>query len=102
MLTHLGKIFRSLGQYSWNEWVYIERTDVRDSETKCLVLNPDNAELGSDDFTPEPVERLDMVEFLSVQDLVSVKENLLRQKPEATISDMCNAAVYYFDNDAFI
>ncbi|QWK81310.1 DUF7716 domain-containing protein [Ochrobactrum sp. BTU1] len=102
MLTDLEKVFRNLAQYSWKEWVYIERTDVRDSKTKCLVLNPDNAELGSDDFTPEPVERLDMVEFLSVQDLVSVKENLLRNRPGATIFDMCDAAVFYFENDAFV
>ncbi len=100
-ITNLGDVLRDLGQYSWQEWVYIDRAGVKDVGLKCLVLDPDNTELGSDDFTPEPVEHLNMVEFLSIQDLISVKEGILKKNPMADISDICNAAIFYFENDAF-
>lgn len=102
MTKALGDILANLDAYSWNEWVYICRAERKNLNTACIVLNPDEAELGEDGFTPLFVEKLSMEEFLSIQDLRSVRDNLFCQNPIAEIKELCDAALYYYECDSFI
>lgn len=70
-------------------------------ESQCIVLDPDEVELGADNFTPLLVEQHAMGEFLSIQDIRSVQEHILRTNPEATRFELCDAVCYYFESDAF-
>lgn len=98
----LGTILANLDAHSWREWVYIDNSVYPDLDSSCIVLNPDEAVLGEDDFTPLAAEHLGMEEFLSIRDLMAVRDNLCARKPEASIAEICGAARYYFENDSFV
>ena len=72
------------------------------ASTLCLVINPDKEELGLDNFTPLIAEESSMQEFLSVQDLRSVVKNLKSWHKTPSVEDLSLAAVYFFENDAFM
>ncbi|WP_123639914.1 DUF7716 domain-containing protein [Altererythrobacter sp. FM1] len=97
----LAEVLDNLSSYSWRDWVYLRRNLPITVESECIVLNPDEAELGSDDFTPLQVEQHAMEEFLSIQDIRSVQDHLKKVNPEATRAEFCDAVHYYFENDAF-
>ncbi|WP_249979060.1 DUF7716 domain-containing protein [Vreelandella olivaria] len=102
MAEKLGDVLDNLDIYEWRDWVYLDQTKGANLRSSCIVLNPDEAELSEDGFTPLAVERLSMEEFLSIQDLISVRDNLLVRWPSVGIKEICDAAVYYYENDAFI
>jgi len=102
MQITLREVLLRLDKFSWKDWGYVPVSTSLSLETECAVLDSDQAELGADDFTPLEAERLGMEEFLSVQDLKSIKDNLLSMKTEASPSDLLSASVYYFEHDAFL
>ncbi|MGR2741107.1 DUF7716 domain-containing protein [Billgrantia sp. Q4P2] len=102
MTETLGNILANLDAYSWNDWVYLSDVENANIDSVSLVINPDEAELSEDEFTPLLAEKHAMEEFLSVQDLKSVRDNLIFQKPTAGLEDLCAASLYYYKNDAFI
>lgn len=102
MTKNLRDVLADLDAYSWNEWVYLCRTEIKNLDTACIVVNPDEAELGEDGFTPSLAEKLSMEEFLSIQDLRSVRDNLLCQNPAPEIEELCDAALYYYEHDSYI
>ncbi|WP_413208468.1 hypothetical protein [Rhodospirillum sp. A1_3_36] len=101
MMRTLTEVLENLASYSWRDWVFLDRKSAITMKSQCIVLDPDDAELGADNFTPLLVEQHAMDEFLSIQDIRSVQEHLLRDNPAATRSELCNAVCYYFENDAF-
>lgn len=101
-IESLGEILEDLSRFSWKECVYIQDTISPSVSTPCLVINDDEAELGSDDFTPIEAEKRGMVEFLSIHDLQGVLRNLEHIEPNSAPEIKCAAAVYYFENDAFM
>jgi hypothetical protein len=79
----------------WNLWVYSESFANLGPDTQCMVLDADNAELGSDDFTPLEVEACGYQELISMQDLQVIVKN-------TDSSKIINAIDYYVKNDAFL
>ena len=102
MPEKLSDVFANLDKYSWRDWVYLCRKNRLNNLSSCIVLDPDKAELGGDGFTPLAAERLCLEEFLSIQDLRSVRDNLFSIKPTAGVEDLCDAAIYYYEHDAFM
>ena len=102
MRSTLGEVLGGLDKFDWKQWVYILRGDGISAATSCIVLDPDAAELGLDDFTPVEVESAGMEEFLSVHDLMAIQKNLNMWQSEPPLSEKCRASVYYFENDAFM
>jgi EAL domain-containing protein (putative c-di-GMP-specific phosphodiesterase class I) len=100
--TTLGSVLLNLDELDWRQWVYIEMQAGLSASASCLVINPDEAELGPDDFTPLAAEEASMQEFLSVQDLRSVVRNMKTWREGASVDDLSLAAIYYFENDGFM
>jgi len=102
METTLGEILNDIHLYSWKNWVFVQDEKRISSASSCLVIDTTVSETGSDGFTPLEVEKRQMSEFLSIQDLKDIVEVLEYSNCDATIELKCAAAVYYFENDAFM
>ena len=50
MLMALGDILQDVGRFTWRDWVYVRDLDIFAARSECLVLDPDEAELGSDAY----------------------------------------------------
>ena len=98
----LGDVLNDLTQYSWKNWVYVRSEGVVSPAIPCLVIDTEQAELGSDNFTPLEAEKHQLSEFLSIQDLTDIIEYLERDQPDSSIETKCEAVAYYFKNDAFM
>ncbi len=102
MTIKFGEVLVSLENYSWREWVYIFKGHLIDSNTKCLVLNPDEVELSSDGWTPVAAIEQSLVEYVSIQDIRDIEQSLYSWKPKATVEQLCKAIKYYHINDNFV
>lgn len=100
--TTLGGLLNDLSRFLWKNWVYIEPASGFSPSTPCLVIDTAEADLGSDNFTPLEAEQRSMIEFLSVQDLKDIIENLEYFQIAPPIEVKCAAAAYYFEHDAFM
>ena len=98
----LGDVLNDLTKYSWKNWVFVQNEGIVSPATPCLVIDTEQAELGSDDFTPLEAEKRQLSEFLSIQDLKDIIEYLERDQIDPSIETKCAAAAYYFKNDAFM
>ena len=97
----LGELFSQLDQHSWKNWVFTSDPQSLNLETKCLIIDTNLAETGKDDFTPLIAEQEGMLEFLSVQDMLMVREYLKNVGFEANSQVELFAVQYYFDRDAY-
>jgi hypothetical protein len=68
----------------------------------CIAFDPDEQDLGADDFTPIEIESRGFSELLSVADINDVISNANEQKSDLRYSDIEKAIEYYVKNDAFI
>lgn len=79
----------------WNLWVYSEPYSSLTPETQCIAIDADNAELGTDDFTPLEIQKCGFQELISMQDLQAVLKNTNNQMAVKAID-------YYVKNDAYL
>jgi hypothetical protein len=100
--TNLGQVSNGISRFSWKDCVYIKSGTLVSPSSSCLVIDGDEAELGTDGFTPWEAEKRGMAEFLSIHDLQGVIENLQHHQTDPSADALCVAAVYYFENDAFL
>ncbi|MCT7375981.1 DUF7716 domain-containing protein [Chelativorans salis] len=98
----MADIINALEAQSWSSWVYLDDAATLTGETDVLVIDPDEAELGNDDFTPLVVQEAGYSEFLSIADMQSVVSNLSQQISEPSLDQKIQALQHYFANDAFI
>lgn len=96
-----GEVLKDLDTYEWRDWVYIDAQKRAGIETPCVVLNPDKEPIGNDGSTPVAAEQLGLEEYLSIQDLRAIRDNLLERVPSATTAQLCEAADFFFENDAY-
>lgn len=99
---NLGDVLENLSEFFWKECVYIQEIGSPSVSTPCLVIDDNEAEPGSDGFTPLEAEKRGMVEFLSIHDLQGVLKYLAHYQPDASVETKCAAAAYYFEYDAFM
>ncbi|MBO6604059.1 MAG: hypothetical protein JJ949_12590 [Roseicyclus sp.] len=97
----LSSVVESLDELNWKKWVYLDVEQKIGAETPCLLLNPDEADLGADGFTPLAAEEASMKEFLSVQDLRSIVANFKAGHESPSMDDLLSAIVYFYEKDAF-
>ena len=97
----LSKLIENAGQQSWKLWIYVEPYSKISGELRCITVDVDNAELGSDGFTPQVVQDKGMIEFISMQDL----QGILKYLSESSVSDESTAIehIYYFlEHDSYL
>ena len=91
----LSNLIAEAKELEWNLWVYSEPSDSLNSDTQCVAIDADNADLGSDGFTPLEVENRGFQELISVQDLQAVLKN-------SSAKMAVKAIDYYVKNDAYL
>lgn len=91
-----------MDSFDWNEWVYIDLDSDFNLDSECVVVNPDNAELSYDGFTPRIVKDRNFSEFLQISDIRSVIENIFQQEIDVNYENILKACKFYFDNDAYL
>lgn len=101
MIT-LRTVLLSLDNFDWKDFVYIANKTAITVECACMVLNPDDTNLAEDGFEPQQAVDQGMIEFLSVQDLRSIVDNLAFQTKNSDLSQLLSAVIYYAENDAYM
>jgi hypothetical protein len=97
----LDEILAKIENLDWRLQVYVRRSNRVELTSECILIDVDDAELGSDGFTPKEAEDAGMDEFLAVNDIAGVKNHLLRSGAETQNPALLRACVYYFENDAY-
>lgn len=97
----LQEVFDRLASFAWNDWVYVNMECGLDLNSECSVLNPDNAEISDDGFTPKIEKDRSLSEFLQISDIRSIIENMIQQEIDIDHMKIFFACKYYFDNDVF-
>lgn len=98
----LKEVILELDKLSWKYWVYSESYEEFNGEIKCLVLDVDNVDLGSDNFIPLEAEKRSYRELISVQDLQSVVENARLVLKNNQEEYLIRAVEFYIENDAYL
>lgn len=99
--TTLGELLSQLNQLSWKNWVFTSDPQDMDLKSRCLVIDTELAELAKDDFTPLIAEQEGLEEFLSIHDILSVREYLKNIGFVGNSKAELFAVQYYFDRDAY-
>lgn len=100
-VTTLGEVLSQLDQHSWKNWVFTSDPQNMNSKSRCLVIDTELAELGKDDFTPLIAEQEGLEEFLSIHDILSVREYLKNIWFVGNSKAELFEVQYYFDRDAY-
>jgi len=98
----LRDVLTGINQQPWNFALYMPHGVDWNSDTQCAVLNPDDFDNESDPERPRFAADNGLFYALGIQIVKSIVENATEQKPHATTSDLVDAFVYYYDNDAYI
>ena len=64
-----GNILSNVDPHSYKLSLFLAEPESLSKETFCIIVDTEEAELGSDDFTPLIAEQLNMSEFLSVHEI---------------------------------
>ena len=99
--TTLGELLSQLNQHSWKNWVFTSDPQNMDLKSRCLVVDTELAELAKDDFTPLIAEQEGLKEFLSIHDILDVREYLKNIGFVGNCKAELFAVQYYFDRDAY-
>ena len=100
MIT-LEKMIRKALLLNWKLWVYIEPHNKLIPDLKVLILDVDNEELGSDNFTPSVVEEQGYIELLSIHDIQGILLNM-NYNSETDINKVLKYITYYIKHDAYL
>lgn len=74
---------------------------IRDNNSECTVLDPDDVENDIDE-EPKFAAENNMKYALSMQDLQGIVDNAYHQNPNCKENDLLQAFLFYYDHDAFI
>ena len=100
--TDLESVLEQIDSLNWELETYIPDKSVVAKETRVLVIDDEAEERRDEIGEPLHPAEIGFKPFLSVADLQDVKDNLIKQKPSATVINLIQAIRYYLDNDAFI
>ena len=68
----------------------------------CWLVTTDDLSDKESDTGVSSLEQQGLTEFISVQDLMGVKSNLLAQITDVNLTTLLAAALHYFENDSFL
>lgn len=97
----LRKVLSNIKEYNWSDALYLPEDETWDLETKAAIIDPDDVEDDSDEV-PLFAKQNDLMYALDIQTIKGIINNALMQKNDCTHSDLLEAFLYYYDNDAFI
>ncbi|MEQ9241353.1 DUF7716 domain-containing protein [Roseovarius indicus] len=101
ILTTFGELLNHLDTFDWQDAIYVSGAINLQLDTTCIVLAPDEAPLGTDEFTPLIVEQCGMEEFLFVEDVRDIRNYVSASGfPENRGAELF-AIRFYWANDAF-
>lgn len=98
----LRDMLDSIDKQPWDFALYMPHGVDWNENTLCAVLNPDDFDNEPDPDRPKFAADHGLHYALGIQVVKSIVENARAQRHGATISDLVNAFVYYYDNDAYI
>lgn len=91
---------------SVREWVYLPRNMEWSLDSKSATLEseevPPELEDEPDAGLPQFAKRHDLVQAVPVGTLQDIVSNALQQNPDASLDELFDAFVFYYNNDAFI
>ncbi|WGY71010.1 hypothetical protein KEC55_28830 [Burkholderia cepacia] len=101
-LTVLREVLVGIDQVPWNYALFMPHGVDWNENTKCAVLNPNDFENEPDPDRPRFAVDNDLHYALGIQIVESIVDNARDQRDNASVSDLVDAFVYYYDNDAYI
>ncbi len=93
-------VLLNVNEFSWRDTLFLPKDDIWSLSSMCAVLYTDDLE----DSEEVPQFALDnnLVWALNIQDVQNIFENAKQQRFLCSDTDLLEAFLYYFDNDAFI
>lgn len=101
-LIVLRDVLSAIDKLPWNFALFMPHGVDWNENTPCAVLNPDDFENEPDPDRPKFASENGLYYALGMQVIESIVENARDQKQDATMSDLVDAFIYYYDNDAYI
>ncbi|WP_257819108.1 DUF7716 domain-containing protein [Burkholderia glumae] len=101
-LTVLGDVLRNVSEFPWNHALYMPHGVDWTASTACAVLDPDDFENEANPERPKFAIEHSLHYALGIQVVQSIVENARLQRPDATVPDLVEAFIFYYDNDAYI
>ncbi len=100
-LMTLGRLLQDAAKLPWNHAVYLPAKGKWDESTECLVLDPNDL---PDDVqeAPRAAKERGFRYALGVSAVQDIVANAREQRPEAAVSLLVRAFLFYYDHDAFI
>lgn len=98
----LGDILVEPEKFVWGAFVFALFEDGLRLDTPVIVVPESDPELEEETISVNGFEKLDFEELLSVDDIISVRENLKNQGQAPDAETMLVATKYYYQYDAYI
>ena len=98
----LGDILVEPEKFLWGAFVFALFDDGLRLDTPVIVIPDLDPDLERETVSVDGFEKLDFEELLSVDDIISVRENLKNQGQAPDAETMLVATKYYYQYDAYI
>ena len=103
---NLSEALLNIDNFSTRCWLYLPSKVAWTLESPSLVLESDEVapeqESHPDAGIPEIAKQLSMMQALSIAEVQDALANARSQKPDATVNELFEAFLYYYDNDAYL
>jgi len=99
-LIELRNVLLDEADLSWEDSVFLPKDKNWSLNSKCYLFNLDNLE--DNEETPQFAIDNNLIYVLSVADIQDIVDNAKQQRPQCSVSDLFEAFLYYYRNDAFI
>lgn len=102
----LGQVLAYFEPKPRGYWLYLPEHIPWGAETKCMVLESVEVPPEEEDLQyagiPELARQNDMIDALPMSSIEEIVHNARAQKAHASVEELVEAFLYYYDNDAFI
>ncbi|AJY62585.1 DUF7716 domain-containing protein [Burkholderia glumae] len=101
-LTVLGDVLTNVSEFAWDHALFMPHGVDWVPSTTCAILDPDDFENEANPERPQFAVEHSLHYALGVQVVQGIVENARLQRPDATVSDLVDAFIFYYDNDAYV
>lgn len=102
----LSETLLSIETFSIKCWLYLPSEVSWTLDSPSLVLESEEVrpeqESDPDAGVPEIARQLNMMQALSIAEVQDAVANAKSQKPDVSVSELFDAFLYYYDNDAYM
>ena len=100
-MNKLSFILENIDDFEWSDALFLPEDEVWNMDTEGMICDPNDVENESDEV-PKAAKERNLIYALSIQDLQDIVYNAKQQKEKASVDEVLEAYLYYYDNDAFI